>query len=287
MYVAGSSSAGFQVLPSGEFWFDTVCELGSGGLGRVDKIRVTATNAPGKPVGSEWARKRLNAKWDQHPVARERFDREILTLKRLAHAAIIAYEGENVARGRERFYVMPLYAFNVRGLIRGTPTPWQTIARHGAYLADALLYAHEMGVRHRDIKPENILFNGGGPLVLADWGIGYFVHQDSKVLESLTRAGGMGTEYYCSIEQWHNLPCDERIDIYALGMTLDEWAVGRQRTIVQGHGISTGGPSTPATTRGAMEFNAVLREMTARGKEDRIRSMQDVSRRLRQALALG
>src|SRR2546428_5951782 len=37
-------------------------------------------------------------------------------------------------------------------------------------VADALSYAHRMGVLHRDIKPENILFSQGHPIV-ADFGI--------------------------------------------------------------------------------------------------------------------
>src|SRR2546428_10997370 len=39
-----------------------------------------------------------------------------------------------------------------------------------APVADALSYAHRMGVLHRDIKPENILFSQGHPIV-ADFGI--------------------------------------------------------------------------------------------------------------------
>ncbi len=38
-----------------------------------------------------------------------------------------------------------------------------------APVADALFYAHRMGVLHRDIKPENILFSQGHPIV-ADFG---------------------------------------------------------------------------------------------------------------------
>ena len=188
MYV-GSNPPAFTRLPPGEFRFRVVRELGRGGLGCVDEIAISETNEASKPVGSHWARKRLNEKWDQHPQARARFEREIQTLKDLSHARIISFEGENLKTGTTRFYVMPLFQYNLRanGVIGATP--WRDVAWHGAQLADALQYAHGRGAIHRDIKPENLLYNREGGVVIADWGIGYFIHRDSIVLdEKLTQA---------------------------------------------------------------------------------------------------
>ena len=110
------------------------------------------------------------------------------------------------------------------------------------------------------MKPDNILFNANGPLVITDWGIGYFVHKHSVVLVQLTR-GGMGTEYYCSLEQWNTGKCDARGDIYSLGMTIDEWANASQRAILVGMGIGAAS-SVAETSVGAQRFNALLRAMT-------------------------
>jgi len=176
--------------------------------------------------------------------------------------------------------MMPIFSNTLRkyiasGALRGR---WQHIALHGARLADAMQYAHDHGFMHRDFKPDNVLFNDGGPLIVADWGLGYFVHKQSVVLQHLT-VGGMGTEYYCSAEQWATGKCDCRGDIYSLGMTLDEWATGRQRPITVGDGLATAPFS--GRTPGAIQFEALLRRMTEFASRARPSSMREVAAALR------
>jgi len=273
-----------MMLPTDHFLFQELGELGRGGLGHVDMISVTESNCGNKPVGSRWARKRLNAKWDAHPAIRDRFEREILALKRMSHANIVTLEGENLP-GQPRFYVMPLYGSSARKHIAsGAWTgQWASVARVGVTLAEAMQYAHDLGFIHRDLKPDNILFNPGKPLVIADWGLGYFVHKESKVLQHLTR-GGMGTEYYCSLEQWSTGKCDHRGDIYSLGMTLDEWVRGCQQPITVGMGVS--GPSVVASSPGANAFNQVIYRMTRLIRTERPPSMTAVANELAAALRL-
>jgi len=276
----------YTQLPAGQFRFDQVGHgpIGVGGLGSVYRIRVTASNAQPIGLGSEWAMKKLNQKWARHPEMRERFEREISAIRRMSHPNIVTLTGENLPDG-ERFYIMPLFSNSVRSFIArgGFRGDWRKIAMGGALLADALQYAHDLGFIHRDLKPDNILFNNNGPLVIADWGLGYFVHVNSQVLRHLTR-GGMGTEYYCSIEQWGTGKCDCRGDIYSLGMTLDEWVNGVQRSITIGSGID--GVTTNEMTNGARRFNALLRSMTQMFKNQRPASMRTVAAELRSAVVM-
>lgn len=270
-------------LPPGRATFEYVGEnLGIGGLGRVDKIRITSSNAAGLPLGSEWACKRLNESWSQHPTMRERFEREIAALGRMSHPNIMTCTGQNLPGG-ERFYVMPLYSSSLRKFIASASRrgDWRFIAGLGATLADALQYAHDLGFVHRDLKPDNILFNNGGPLVIADWGLGYFVHKESKVLQQLTR-GGMGTEYYCSLEQWNTGKCDGRGDIYSLGMTLDECVTGTQRAITVGMGIN--GAASGQSDVGARRFDELLHTMTRPFAAQRPATMAAVATELRAAV---
>jgi serine/threonine protein kinase len=92
-------------------------------------------------------------------------------------------------------------------------------------VADALTYAHRMGVFHRDIKPENILFSQGHPVV-GDFGIAKAISTAGGA--NLTRTGfPLGTPGYMSPEQAAGLTdLDERTDVYSLAVVVYEMLVG-------------------------------------------------------------
>ena len=92
-----------------------------------------------------------------------------------------------------------------------------------AKLADALEYAHRLGMVHRDIKPSNILIPSPDRPVLSDFGIARIMGATG-----LTASGAMiGTPAYMSPEQGRGEPADERSDIYALGVVLYEMVTGQ------------------------------------------------------------
>jgi Protein kinase domain len=94
-----------------------------------------------------------------------------------------------------------------------------------APVADALTYAHRMGILHRDIKPENILFSQGHPIV-ADFGIAKAISTAGGA--NLTRTGfPLGTPGYMSPEQAAGLTdLDARTDVYSLAAVIYEMLVG-------------------------------------------------------------
>ena len=95
---------------------------------------------------------------------------------------------------------------------------WSMVARVGYEVASALDYAHKKGVLHRDIKPANLIFDNTDKVWVTDFGLAKMKLLDS----SLTRSNNaVGTLRYMAPEQIDNF-CDERTDVYSLGITLYE-----------------------------------------------------------------
>jgi serine/threonine protein kinase len=97
---------------------------------------------------------------------------------------------------------------------------FQWIATIGKQTAEALEYAHQMGVIHRDIKPANLLLDARGDVWISDFGLAQFQNQ-----VGLTMTGELvGTLRYVSPEQAMAKRglVDHHSDIYSLGATLYE-----------------------------------------------------------------
>ena len=164
---------------------------------------------------------------DQQRIFLERFRREANTVAKLEHNNILPiyeYEEALVDGQRLAYLVMPyLRGGTLRERIdeykrQGRQFDLSTIASYISQIADALSYAHSLGVIHRDIKPGNLLFHQDGRLLLSDFGIVRLI-----AMPSLTTAGSfLGTAEYASPEQVSAAELDPRSDIYSLGIILFE-----------------------------------------------------------------
>jgi WD40 repeat protein/serine/threonine protein kinase len=100
---------------------------------------------------------------------------------------------------------------------------WQSVARIGMQVADALAHAASQGVLHRDIKPSNLLLDETGNVWVTDFGLAK-AQNDS---DNLTHTGDVvGTLRYMAPERF-NGQGDLRSDVYSLGLTLYEMLVLR------------------------------------------------------------
>jgi WD40 repeat protein/serine/threonine protein kinase len=101
---------------------------------------------------------------------------------------------------------------------RKQPTYWQSVARIGVQVADALEHAHRQGILHRDIKPSNLLLDTRGTVWVTDFGLAKEADDD----QNLTHTGAVvGTFRYLPPEGFDG-QADPRGDVYSLGLTLYE-----------------------------------------------------------------
>jgi len=189
--------------------------LGSGGMGRVYKVRSTITNR-------EEAMKILLPDFASEPELAARFMAEIRTLAGLDHP--------NITQLRTAFQIQNQFVM-VMEYVEGTTLdkfatqlPLEQVLDYSMQVLAALSYAHSKGVTHRDIKPANIMITTHGVVKLMDFGIA-----KSTTDLNLTRPGTtMGSIYYMSPEQVRGGTVDGRTDLYSFGVTLYEMLTGRK-----------------------------------------------------------
>ncbi len=194
--------------------------IGEGGTGRVFEVTDEA--------GEKFAAKLLD------PIKsvgekRKRFKNEILFGMKNEHKNIIRIVDHGIYndRGEAPFYVMRLYGGTLRTLIKaGIPT--DKVLIYFAQLLDGVEAAHYQGVVHRDLKPENVLHDtSSDTLAVADFGIAQFNQEELYTLIETRPTDRLANFQYAAPEQRERgQVVDQRADIFALGLMLNEMFTG-------------------------------------------------------------
>ena len=196
-----------------------ISQIGQGGMATVYKAYQPS-------MDRNVAVKVLPGQLAQSPEFTQRFQQEARIIAKLEHAHILPVFDYGESDGIAYFVMRYLEAGTLKDKMQaGRPLPLKEIDRLFTQLADALSYAHSLGVVHRDLKPANALIDSRGNLFLTDFGI-------AKILESasprLTQTDAiMGTPAYISPEQAQAQKVDQRSDIYSLGIILYEMVTGQ------------------------------------------------------------
>jgi serine/threonine protein kinase len=166
---------------------------------------------------------------------------------------------------------------------------FRTAARLMLQAAEALEYAHQMGIVHRDIKPANLLVDARGVLWITDFGLAQF-----RADAGLTQTGDvLGTLRYMSPEQasGQRVLLDHRTDVYSLGATLYELVTlepifpgqNYQRLL---HQILHDEPRAPRAVEKAVpvELETIILKAVSKGPADRYATAQQMADDLRRYL---
>lgn len=274
--------AAFQGLLAGRFVIER--EVGRGGVGIVYRARDEVSGAPvalkviaipGVDAGEE-----------------ARFGREGRVLAGLSHPGIVRVVAFGQLDEGHPYVAMEwLDGEDVAQRQKRAPLTLGQAVEVAAQVADALAYAHGVGIVHRDIKPSNVFLLGSSkghewPLEskLVDFGVASA--EDAR----LTRTGAIiGTPAYMAPEQARgDAEVDARADIYGLGATLFEIVAGRPPHMgptpvaILARLVTTPAPRlTEIFPEAPLSLDDLLATMLATHPEERPHDAAEVARRLR------
>jgi formylglycine-generating enzyme required for sulfatase activity len=161
---------------------------------------------------------------EQHERLIHRFEREARSMAKMRHPNIMQIFDYGEVNGTP-YLVMEYLPGGTLKQYTGSPMDYRQAARLLAPIADALSFAHQLGIIHRDVKPSNIIISQTGIPLLSDFGIAKLLEDQDA---SLTNTGfGVGTPQYMAPEQWQNQICPQT-DIYALAIIFYELITGQK-----------------------------------------------------------
>jgi eukaryotic-like serine/threonine-protein kinase len=228
------------------------------------------------------------------PKAVERFLREAKAAAQLRHPHIVPIH--DAGRDGEQYFIASAFIAGrtLAAVIDTEPLPARRAAEIVRDLAEALAYAHDLGIVHRDVKPSNIMLGyssapgakGKAPREetphLMDFGLAY--RQDSS--EKLTQDGAvLGTPAYMAPEQaagkqGEALPASDQ---YGLGVVFYETLCGE--TPFSGpvqillFNVIHREPSPPRSVKPAIprDLETICLKAIAKAPKDRYPSCQELA----------
>lgn len=198
--------------------YEVLREVGRGGMGVVYLAREVA-------LQREVALKVLPPQYSGDPVLAQRFLQEARTAARLDHPHIVPIH-QVIERGGFSLFAMKFVAgASLHAQLRSRGAlGFDEVRQVLRSSAEALAYAHRIGVVHRDVKPANILVDDRDWVYVMDFGIAKAIAEDTPS----SRTGAvMGTPHYLAPELCRGGRADALTDQYALAIVGYQLLCGR------------------------------------------------------------
>ena len=205
--------------------YQTLCELGRGGMGVVYKARDTK-------LDRLVALKVLPSEWSDDEIARRRLICEAQAASAIDHPNICTiYDIDSTDAGQLCIVMAYCDGQTLRERLQGGALETEEILDIATQISDALEAAHTHGIVHRDIKPGNILIGSSGMVKIVDFGLASRLSGalGARALDERDIPGSpLGTPNYMAPERILELPVDPRTDLFSLGVVMYEMATQRK-----------------------------------------------------------
>ncbi|MBI5481017.1 MAG: serine/threonine protein kinase [Deltaproteobacteria bacterium] len=268
--------------------YEVIRFIGKGGMGAVYEVRH-------RELGASFALKKLNPDLLDDEESLTRFRREAQVVARFRHPSIVGVtDWETLEDGSPCIIMELLQGEDLGTRLKRGALAWPALGSIADQVLSALSVAHRAGVVHRDLKPQNIFLAqddaGDERAMILDFGL-------SKVrgaMVTTTSERLIGTPAYMSPEQADGQAANlgPETDVWAMGAILFEMATGRQAFPAPSvpailYRICHGVPEPLHALRSDIPplFGDLVRRALSHDPERRIRSVDELRRGLREALA--
>lgn len=193
--------------------FDNLGELGAGNGGVVAKVLH-------KPSGLIMARKMIHL--EVKPAIRNQIIRELKVLDECNSPHIVGFYGSFYSDGEINVCMEYMDGGSLDLVLKKVgKIPENVLGKVTIAVLKGLSYLREKhNIMHRDVKPSNILVNSNGEIKLCDFGV------SGQLIDSMANSF-VGTRSYMAPERLQGNHYTVQSDIWSLGLSLVEMAVGR------------------------------------------------------------
>lgn len=196
--------------------YKIVEKLGAGGMGEVYLAEDTKLH---RKVALKFLPERLSS----DPDFESRFEHEARATAALNHPNIVTIHDFGEFEGRMYIVMEHLDGKTLQDMINEGSLTLNQALDVTIQMCEGLSAAHRAGVIHRDIKPANVICSGDCHAKLLDFGLA-----KSRKATTETKVGStIGTVQYEAPEQGRGDECDERSDVFSMGVVIYELITGK------------------------------------------------------------